>query len=228
LLGTEPPPEPVVGLLDLRFVAQGHLDQSLLQGLSPFTPASADAELQDAARPRGDAGGSLPISYFEVLVVRSKGHVVVGLAEAHADAPRHSADGHPEPLSLVSRAKLKWLSQPDSVALGGSITGLLPDGVGLQVARHRRRQRFTGEHASILTIDAVALQAPAAALGLLAPGEVIGCGGVWRAGSTGERESLEIFFLRDGLPSRLPRHRRPGGCGSSRWPAERGRAHVGR
>jgi len=51
----------------------------------------------------------------------------------------------------------------------------------------------------ILTIDAVALQAPAAALGLLAPGEVIGCGGVWRAGSTGERESLEIFFLRDGL-----------------------------
>ena len=118
----------------------GYLDQSLLQGLSPFTPASADAEVHDAARPhRADAVTT--INYFEVLVVRSKGHVVVGLAEAHADAPRHSADGHAEPPSLVSRAKLKWLNQPDSVAIGGSLTGLLPDGVGLQVASDSKYEK---------------------------------------------------------------------------------------
>ena len=60
------------------------------------------------------------------------------------------------------------------VALGGRTTGLSPAGAGLQ--------------------------APAAALGPLAAGEVIGCGAVWRAGEEGQqRHSLEIFFHRDGL-----------------------------
>jgi hypothetical protein len=60
------------------------------------------------------------------------------------------------------------------VALGGRTTGLSPAGAGLQ--------------------------APAAALGPLAAGEVIGCGAVWRAGDKGQqRQNLEIFFHRDGL-----------------------------
>ena len=60
------------------------------------------------------------------------------------------------------------------MALGGHTTGLSPAGAGLQ--------------------------APAAALGPLAAGEVIGCGAVWRAGDEGQqRHSLEVFFHRDGL-----------------------------
>jgi hypothetical protein len=121
---------------------------------------------------RADAGVSTIISYFEVLVLRSKGHVVVGLAEAHIDVDDRSIehDGLAKPLSS---SRIRWLSQPANVAIGESSTGLLPDGVGMQ--------------------------APEAALGLLAPGEVIGCGGVWKTDEFGQRQSLEIFFLRDGL-----------------------------
>jgi hypothetical protein len=50
------------------------------------------------------------VSYFEVLVVRSKGQVTVGLADAHPASEAPST-------SLVNRSRANWMNQPHAVQM---------------------------------------------------------------------------------------------------------------
>jgi hypothetical protein len=50
------------------------------------------------------------VNYFEVLVVRSKGQVTVGLADAHPASEAPST-------SLVNRSRANWMNQPHAVQM---------------------------------------------------------------------------------------------------------------